>query len=119
MNSKLSKIFPVRHHRGYYKEETLQKISDALVNDAWVRHITAESLSVEVCLQCFKLWEEIENVQMGGRYQDRFIWKGSESRVYSAKATYNLLCQGTKNDSMHRPLWRSFAHLKCKKKGLR
>jgi hypothetical protein len=43
---------------------------------------------------------------------DQFIWKGSESGMYTVKHTYMLLCQGMVIDDMHKLVWKSFAPLK-------
>jgi hypothetical protein len=71
-------------------------------------------MTIEVCLQCIKLWEEIEKVHRDVEAPDRFRSKGLEAGVYSAKATYNLLCQGREEDCMQKLIWGSFAPLKCK-----
>jgi hypothetical protein len=44
---------------------------------------------------------------------DSITWKGTESGIYSAKGTYDLLCQGSINWSTCKPIWRSYAPLKC------
>jgi hypothetical protein len=46
--------------------------------------------------------------------RDRISWKVSVSGEYSAKSTYELLCQRSTRWSMSSRIWESFAPLKCK-----
>ncbi|KAK1685842.1 hypothetical protein QYE76_046690 [Lolium multiflorum] len=43
---------------------------------------------------CLRLWEEVETVERDVSMPDLILWKGSASGEYSAKSTYQMLCQG-------------------------
>ena len=46
--------------------------------------------------------------------EDRFSWPADPSGVYTAKSTYNRLCQGTERAPYATCIWISWAILKCK-----
>jgi hypothetical protein len=69
----------------------------------------AGTLTVENCIQCVKLWEQIHRVQRNVQEPDKFIWNGAASGQYSAKDTYAMLCQGSTTYSMFEPVWKSYA----------
>jgi hypothetical protein len=88
--------------------------SEALINNAWIAYIPSDLMSVEICIQCVQLWEVLDNVERNVNVADQVTWKGTESGVYTAKSTYNLLCQGRTLDGNHKQIWKTFAPLKCK-----
>jgi hypothetical protein len=63
---------------------------------------------------CLRLWEEVETVERDVSMPDQILWKGSASGEYSAKSTYQMLCQGNVRWGMCKPVWKSFAPMKCK-----
>jgi hypothetical protein len=95
------------------RRKNTRKASDALVEDSWFSDVVGE-LSIEGWMQCTRLWEELERVPRDGSRPDQILWKGSPSGGYTARATYNMLCQGRVSWSMPKPIWRSFAPTKCK-----
>jgi hypothetical protein len=95
------------------RKRNSRTVAQALLENTWISDIEM-SLTVEGCAQCIKLWEELEGLQRDTQQPDSFTWIGSTSGLYTAKDTYNLLCQGGIEFNMHGPLWKSFAPLKCK-----
>jgi hypothetical protein len=98
------------------RRKNVRKVRDALHDDAWLSDVTGD-LSIEGWIQCTQLWEELERVPREVNMLDQITWKGSASNLYTASATYNMLCQGRIIWSMAKPIWRSFAPLKCKISG--
>jgi hypothetical protein len=94
------------------RRKNARKIAGALPNNTWFTDIQGE-LSLEGWVECIMLSEEIERVEVDPSVPDVIAWKGSSSGVYSAKATYNMLCQGNITWQMAGPIWRCFAPLKC------
>jgi hypothetical protein len=88
-------------------------VADALWNNNWLADISG-TLTVEGCVQCLRLWEDIDRVQRDETVPDAFSWTGAASGCYSPKDTYKMLCQGGTVFTMHAPLWKSYAPLKCK-----
>jgi hypothetical protein len=95
------------------RRRNTRKVSDALHEDSWLSDVSGD-LSIEGWMQCTLLWEHLERVPRDGSRPDRITWKGSASNLYTASATYNMLCQGRVTWSMAKPIWGSFAPLKCK-----
>jgi hypothetical protein len=69
-------------------------VYEATLNNSWVADVAGE-LTVENCTQCIKLWEQIEAVQRDSQEPDKFTWTGAPSGQYSAKNTYDRLCEGS------------------------
>jgi hypothetical protein len=65
-------------------------------------------------VQCIRLWEAIEDVDRVHEEPDKFSWTGASNGQYTAKSTYKMLWQGTHEFAMYKPIWRSYAPLKCK-----
>jgi glutaredoxin len=82
--------------------------AEVLPRHGWVEDIQ-DTLTVEGCVQCAKLWATLSNLDI----DDKFIWLGSESGIYSTKAAYKTLYQGRTRFPMATLIWRSFAPLKC------
>jgi hypothetical protein len=95
------------------RRKNVRKVSDALVEDSWLSDVSGE-LSIEGWMQCTLLWEQLGRVPRDDSRPDQITWKGSASRRYSARETYNMLCMGRITWSMAKPIWGSFAPLKCK-----
>jgi hypothetical protein len=95
------------------RRKNMRKVRDALYEDAWLSDVVGE-LSIDGWMQCTVLWEEIGKVPRQENSPDVITWKGSASDRYSTKATYNMLCVGRLPWSMAKPIWKSFAPLKCK-----
>jgi hypothetical protein len=95
------------------RRRNTRKVSDALHEDSWLSDVCGE-LSIEGWMQCTLLWEHLERVPRDESRPDRITWKGSALSLYTASATYNMLCQGMVTWSMAKPIWGSFAPLKCK-----
>jgi hypothetical protein len=95
------------------RRKNARKIAGALPNNTWFTDIQGE-LSLEGWVECIMLSEEIERVEVDPSVPNVIAWKGSSTGVYSAKATYNMLCQGNITWQMAGPIWRCFAPLKCK-----
>jgi hypothetical protein len=88
-------------------------VAEALVDSSWLSDVEGD-LTIEGCLQCVRLWEEIDRVPHNAMEPDSFSWKGSADGRYSAKDTYMMLCQGGTEFAMYKPIWKSFTPLKCK-----
>jgi hypothetical protein len=95
------------------RRKNMRKVGDALHEDVWLSDVSGD-LSIEGWMQCTQLWEQIGRVPREESRPDQIIWKGSASRRYSAKETYNMLCMGRITWGMAKPIWSSFAPLKCK-----
>jgi hypothetical protein len=80
-----------------------RKVVDALQHEDWIRDIDA-NISMEGWLQCIMLWEALDGTQLDPSRPDCFRWSGSASGQYSAKATYNSLCQGRILVPLHSPI---------------
>jgi hypothetical protein len=90
-----------------------RKVSEALQDDSWLSDVVGE-VSTDGWMQCTLLWEAVERVPRDGGRPDQFVWKGSASGMYTTSATYDMLCRGRISWAMAKPIWRSFAPLKCK-----
>jgi hypothetical protein len=95
------------------RKKNKRRVADAIVQDAWVGDVNI-NISIEGWLQCINLWEAIDSIRLDASRPDRFRWTGSPSGEYSAKSTYKMLCQGRTTVAFYKPIWRSFAPLKCK-----
>jgi hypothetical protein len=95
------------------RKKNCRLLAQALPGKNWIKDVVGE-MTVEGCIQCIRLWEEIEMVPRSEDEPDRFTWKGTASVAYSTKETYKMLCQGSTVFAMFKPLWRSFAPRKCK-----
>jgi hypothetical protein len=87
-------------------------VVDALQGDTWIDDIIGE-MTAQLWRQCLTLWEAVETVERDDSRPDQISWKGAGSGVYTAKSTYEMLCQGSVRWSMSRPVWGSFAPMKC------
>jgi hypothetical protein len=72
------------------RRKNSKTVENALRNNSWISDITGE-LSVEGCVQCIRLWQELVGVQRNEQSEDKFTWKGSTSWQYTASDTYKLL----------------------------
>jgi hypothetical protein len=95
------------------RRKNKRKVSEGLLENAWVQDLAGE-ISIEGCIQCIRLWEEIEKVNRNDAIPDKYVWKGAKLGVYSAKDTYDMLCQGRVIDSTFRQVWKAKAPLKGK-----
>jgi hypothetical protein len=95
------------------RRKNKRKVSEGMLGNSWVQDLAGE-ISIDGCIQCIRLWEEIEKVNKNEAIPDKYVWKGAKSGVYSAKDTYNMLCQGTVIDGTHNQIWKASAPLKCK-----
>ena len=95
------------------KRKNSRTVADALNENAWIGDI-AEGMTEESCLQCIRLWEAIERVQRDEEEPDKFSRKGSKTGRYTARETYKTLCRGREAFAMFKPVWKSYAPLKCK-----
>jgi hypothetical protein len=95
------------------RRKNTRVVAEALEGDAWLDDIPGE-MTADLWRQCLELWEAVETVERDISRPDHISWKGTESGVYTAKGTYEMLCQGSVRWSMSRPVWGSFAPMKCK-----
>jgi hypothetical protein len=98
---------------GPNKEENERLVGEALPEDGWIDDI-AEEMTEEIWRECLMLWEAVETVERDAENPDHISWKGVESGKYTAKTTYGMLCQGSMRWIMSKPVWGSFAPMKCK-----
>jgi hypothetical protein len=98
------------------RKKNCRRVADALADNRWVLDLPSlpDQLDEEGCVQCIRLWMELQIVQRDSRTSDEFSWTGSKSGLYNARDTYKLLCQGRQFFSLSEPIWRSFAPPKCK-----
>jgi hypothetical protein len=101
------------HGRVSTRKRNRRRVADAIVQDAWVGDVNI-NISIEGWLQCINLWEAFDSIHLDASRPDSFRWAGSPSGEYSAKSTYKMLCQGRSTVAFYKPIWRSFAPLKCK-----
>jgi hypothetical protein len=83
-------------------------VFQAFRDNKWVADV-AGTLTVDNCAQCVTLWEKIDMVPRNGNEPDKFSWTGALSGQYSARDTYNMLCQGSITCNMFEPVWKSSA----------
>jgi hypothetical protein len=95
------------------RRKNIRMVAEAMRENDWLDDLEGE-MTGEIWEQCLRLWEAVETVERDESRPDRIGWKGSVSGEYSAKATYQLLCQGSTRWSMSKLVWRSFAPMKCK-----
>jgi hypothetical protein len=88
-------------------------VEEARMNNAWILDCQG-NWPEGGGAQCVWLWVAISEINMDETRPDNFSWKGATSGKYSARDTYNLLCQGQVEFGMAEPIWRSHAPLKCK-----
>lgn len=88
-------------------------VAEALQEDVWIDDIHGE-MTVDLWMQCLNLWEAVEEVEKDSTRPDSITWKGVESGTYTARGTYKMLCQGGIRWAMSKPVWGSFAPMKCK-----
>jgi hypothetical protein len=69
-------------------------------------------MTEELWRECLTLWESVESMQREAGSPDHISWKGVESGRYTAKDTYDMLCQGSMRWTMSRPVWGSFSPMK-------
>jgi hypothetical protein len=95
------------------RRKNTRLVAEALDGDAWIDDISGEMMA-ELWSQCLRLWEAVETVERVATRPAHIVWKGAASGGYSAKSTYEMLCHGSVRWSMSRPVWGSFAPMKCK-----
>ncbi|KAK1649263.1 hypothetical protein QYE76_067068 [Lolium multiflorum] len=76
------------------RRKNTRLVAEALQGDAWIDDISG-AMTEELWRQCLVLWEAVEDVERDVSTPDRILWKGAESGIYSAKCTYEMLCQGS------------------------
>jgi hypothetical protein len=81
-------------------------VDEALQNNSWVLDIIG-SLTEEGCRQCVRLWMCVTGVQRNIHDEDVFRWKGARHGIYTAKDTYDMLCQGRIPSTIATPIWKS------------
>jgi hypothetical protein len=75
------------------RRKNKRKLSDGLLGNAWVQDMAGE-ISIEGCIQCLRLWEEIEKVNRNDAVLDKYVWKGAKPGVYSAKIPITCFAKG-------------------------
>jgi hypothetical protein len=95
------------------RRKNTRKVSEALQHNGWLSDI-AGTLDQEAARQCVQLWLALGEIHLQPDISDSLSWKGAKSGGYTAKDTYRLLCLGGVKFSLHRPIWRARAPLKCK-----
>lgn len=88
-------------------------VQQAFEADCWVSDIKT-STSFTALLQLMHLQHAITSVPRDSDRPDTFTWPCAASGTYSAKSTYNWLCQELQVCSFASAIWRSWAPLKCK-----
>jgi hypothetical protein len=95
------------------RRKNSRSVAEALHQNAWMSDIQG-TLTEEGSRQCVLLWLRVSTVQRNAGVEDIFRWKGSKSGEYSARDTYNMLCQGRIRSPTAAPIWKSRATLNCK-----
>jgi hypothetical protein len=86
------------------RRKNTRRVAEALRDDGWIDDIHGE-MTVELWMQCMRLWEAVEMVEKDVTSPDRIEWKGAESDNYTARGTYRMLCLGSVRWSMSEPVW--------------
>jgi hypothetical protein len=76
------------------RRKNIRMVAKAMRENDWLDDIEGE-MTVDIWEQCTCLWEAMESVERDVSRPDQILWKGSTSGEYSAKTTYELLCQGS------------------------
>jgi hypothetical protein len=108
-----AEIAPLAAEHVNTRTRTKRTTAEGLLDQSWVEDVQGP-ISLEGCAQCARLWVILNGLRRNVQEVDTFIWAGSDSGGYSAKATYKRLCEGNMRFSMATPIWKSFAPLKCK-----
>jgi hypothetical protein len=85
-----------------------RSVYEATLNNNWVVDVAGE-LTIENYTQCIRLWEQIDAVHRDGQEPGKFTWTGAPSGQYSAKSTYEMLCEGSITCRTHKQVWKSAA----------
>ena len=88
-------------------------IQQAMIDNAWLNDIRGD-LSYMAHIQLIHLQHVIATTPRDLNTEDVFRWPCEPSRLYTARSTYERLCQGLVRSSMASCIWRSWATLKCK-----
>jgi hypothetical protein len=92
------------------KKRTVQ---EALANDRWTTDIRGE-LPADGFHQYVLLSIAILNTERDPEQQDLFSWPCDPSGVFSAKSTYDRLCEGGIRFAAAYCIWKPWAPIKCK-----
>lgn len=85
----------------------------ALEGEQWSADIP-DITSHMALLQLMHLRQAIASVHRDTQMPDTFLWPCATSTRYSAKSTYDRLCEGLPTCPYAAAIWRSWAPLKCK-----
>ncbi|WVZ52423.1 hypothetical protein U9M48_003478, partial [Paspalum notatum var. saurae] len=88
-------------------------VSQALTNRRWVTDIKG-SLTIQVLVECVKVWELVDGVTLQLGVPDQFHWRFTQSEQYSCQFAYQALFLGTNKFGPWKRIWKSWAPLLCK-----
>jgi hypothetical protein len=111
--SSVGDVAPLVLQAVHTRQRNHRTVAQGLLQNRWILDIS-DNLQAEGRAQCVRLWVAVNNVQLLGDRPDEFSWLGSVTGQYSAKGTYELLCQGSIRSATAICIWNSGAPLKCK-----
>lgn len=88
-------------------------VQEALTGESWMQDIRGD-ISFTAHIQLIHLRQAIATVHRNELEMDELRWPCSRDGEYSAKSTYEWLCQGLVRSPTAACTWRSWATLKCK-----
>lgn len=109
----VSDIGPRLAERVNTRTKNSRTVSAALTNELWKLDFEPDS-SLMLLLQVVHLRHAIATVQRSSEAEDEFSWPADPRGVYTAKSTYERLCQGLVRSPTPQNIGRSWAPLKCK-----
>ena len=95
------------------KAKNGRSVADGLRNNSWLDDLGV-ALPAEAAHQLVLLWLRVSEVQCRPGEADVFEWPWSLSGGYTAKSTYDMLCQGRTCVATASCTWETYAPLKCK-----
>jgi hypothetical protein len=111
--SSVGEVAPLVLQAVHTRQRNHKTVAQGLLHNNWVKDLSRE-LRTEGYAQCVRLWIAVNNVQREEDVPDAFSWPCSDTGQYSAKGTYEMLCQGSVKSVTATCTWKSRAPLKCK-----
>ncbi|KAM0877851.1 hypothetical protein ACQ4PT_035236 [Festuca glaucescens] len=88
-------------------------VAQGLSENAWITDFSG-NLATRGVLECIALWVAVCGVSRDVSVADTFSWPWSAAGEYSARSTYDMLCQGEVRFPLSEAIWRCRATPKSK-----